>query len=135
MEILKQGFTLNYDIQEMGLIKAGGKGDYNGTPYPAKLIIKTSNIIQIENEELGLQDNEELLEFRIICESNVQASELGKMFRQLKNNGVVVHLDGGLPKYQNDSEYLRVIVTNTPEQLMKKYHDSLKPINVPKQEK
>ena len=126
MEILKQGFKIGYDVHEMGLIKPGGSGDYNGNPYKASLKIKTSNIIQIEHKEMGLVDNEELLEFRIICETNVEAAELGKMFRLLKQNGVVVHFDGSLPKYSENSDYLKVDVFSSATDLMKKYHDLLK---------
>jgi hypothetical protein len=126
MEYIKKGFTLNYDLQELGLIKPGGHGDYNGKPYKASLKIKTSNIIQQEHEEMGLVDKEELLEFIIRCETNLEASELGKMFRILKSNGVVVHFSGSLPKYSDKSEYLKVDVLSTPEQLMKKYNDLLK---------
>jgi hypothetical protein len=127
MEILKKGFTINYDVQEMGLIKPGGHGDYNGTPYKASLKIKTQNVIQKEHEEMGLVDSEELLEFVIRCETNLESSELGKMFRVLKQNGVIVHFNGSLPKYSENSEYLKVDVFDLPTDLMKKYHDLMTP--------
>lgn len=131
MEILKKGFTINYDIQEIGLIKPGGHGviEATGYAYKASLKIKTQNIIQIEHEELGLIDKEELLEFRIICETNQEATELNKMFRELKKNGVVVSFDGELPKYSDKSEYLQVTVLTSAIDLMKKYHDLMKPKN------
>lgn len=123
MEFLKKGFTVNYDVLELGLIKPGGHGEYNGNPYKASLKIKTQNVIQKEHEEMGLVDTEELLEFVIRCETNLESSELGKMFRVLKQNGVVVHLNGSLPKYSDNSEYLKVDVVDSPTDLMKKYHD------------
>jgi hypothetical protein len=124
MEILKKGFTVNYEVQEMGLIKPGGHGviEATGYAYKASLKIKTQNIIQVEHEELGLIDKEELLEFRIICETNQEATELNKLFRALKANGVVVSFDGELPKYSDKSEYLQVTVLSNATQLMKKYH-------------
>lgn len=134
MQILKEGFTVKYDVLELGLIKPGGKGDYNGNPYKASLKIKTSNIIQDENEEMGLVDKEELVEFIIRCDENKTASELGKMFRELKSNGVVVEFKGSLPKYSDNSEYLKVTVFDTPENLMKKYHDLMKPNDIKKEE-
>lgn len=125
MEILKRGFIVKYDVLEMGLIKPGGQGviESTGYAYKASLKIKTSNIIQEENEELGLVDKEELIEFKIPCESNVEATELNKMFRVLKANGVVVSFDGALPKYSDKSEYLQVTVLSSGTDLMKKYHD------------
>ena len=131
MTILKRGFTVNYDLQEMGLIKPGGHGviESTGYVYKASLKIKTSNIIQEENEELGLVDKEELIEFKIPCETNVEATELNKMFRVLKANGVVVSFDGSLPKYSDKSEYLQVTVLSSATDLMKKYHDLMKTKN------
>lgn len=134
MEILKKGFTVNYDVQEMGLIKPGGSGVMeNGRPYTASVKIKTSNIIQDEDEELGLVDKEELIEFKVVCESNAEATEMNKLFRTLKENGVVVHFDGALPKKYQNSEYLQVTVLNTATSLMQKYHDLMKIENVNKE--
>ena len=127
MEFIKKGFTLNYELAEMSTVTPGGAGTMdNGQPYPASLKIRTSNIIQDEDEELGLVDREELLLFKIPCESNVQAAELNKLFRALKNNGLVVNLDAGLPRKYQNSDYLQVTVINSPIDLMKKYHDVMK---------
>lgn len=30
MEIIEKGFVVNYELQKMGLIKAGGAGNYEG---------------------------------------------------------------------------------------------------------
>lgn len=129
MEYVKRGFMVNYDVTELGLIKPGGHGEYNGTPYKASLKIKAQNIIQKEHEEMGLVDSEELIEFVIRCETNIQSTELGKMFRLLKQNGVIVHFNGSLPKYSENSEYLKVDVVDSPTDLMKKYHDLMMPKN------
>ena len=76
-------------------------------------------------EEFGEVDKEELVEFRIPCESNAQVAELNKMFRILKDNGVVIHFDGNLPNKNENSEFLKVTVLNTPQQLMEKYHKDM----------
>lgn len=129
MEYIKQGFKLNYSLNEMSAIKPGAAGviKETGYEYAASLKIKSHNIVQIATDELGLIDKEELLEFKIICQSNVEAAELNKLFRGLKNNGVIVELSGTLPKYRDNSDYLEVIVAHTPTQLMQKYHDLMVP--------
>lgn len=130
MEILKKGFTINYDIQEMGLIKVGGSGEMdNGFKYPASVKIRCSNLFQEEDEELGLIDKEDLIEFKIICDSNAQAGEINKLFRSLKANGVIVQFDGSIPKKYQNSEYSQVTVLSSSTQLMQKYHDLMKPKN------
>ena len=125
MEYIKQGFKLNYSLNEMSAIKPGAAGfiKETGYEYAASLKIKSQNIVQIVTDELGEVDKEELIEFKIICASNVEAAELNKLFRGLKNNGVIVELLGSLPKYRENSDYLEVIVAHTPTQLIQKYHD------------
>ena len=127
MEILKKGFTINYDVQEMGLIKVGGSGEMdNGFKYSASVKIRASNLFQELDEELGLVDKEELIEFKIVCDSNAEASEINKLFRALKQNGVVVQFDGGLPRKYQNSEYAQVNVLQNATTLIKKYHDLMK---------
>lgn len=136
MEILRKGFTINYDVQEMGLIKVGGSGELeSGFKYPASVKIRCSNLFQDEDEELGLVDKEDLIEFKIVCESNVQAGEINTLFRNLKANGVIVTFDGSLPKKYSNSEYSQVTVLQTATQLMQKYHSVMKPTNPTNTEK
>lgn len=133
MEFIKQGFKLNYSLNEMSVIKPGKNGviKETGYAYGASLKIKTQNLIQFIDHELGEIDKEELLEFKILCDTDADAIELNKLFRVLKNNGVVVSLDGSLPKYRDNSDYLEVTVYQTPLQLMQKYHDHMIPM-IPK---
>lgn len=128
MEIIEKGFVVKYEVFQVGFIKPGGAGEFSGRPYSASLKFRASNLFRDENEEFGLVDKEELVEFRIPCESNIQVSELNKLFRNLKDNGVVINLDGNLPNKNENSEFLKVTVLNTPQQLMEKYHSLMTPI-------
>ena len=111
----------------MGLIKVGGSGEMdNGFKYSASVKIRASNLFQELDEELGLVDKEELIEFKIVCDSNAEASEINKLFRALKQNGVVVQFDGGLPRKYQNSEYAQVNVLQNATTLIKKYHDLMK---------
>jgi hypothetical protein len=125
MEIIKQGFSINYSLNQMPIIKPGGHGviESNGFQYKASLKIKCQNIVQIVDDVLGEIDKEELIEFKIPCDTDIEAIELNKLFRVLHTHGVVVQLNGSLPKYKEKSDYLEVIVHHTPQQLMLKYHD------------
>lgn len=127
MEVIEKGFVVKYGVFQIGFIKPGGAGVYEGNPYSASLKFRASNLFRDENVELGTVDKEELVEFRIPCESNAQAAELNKLFRNLKDNGVVINLDGNLPNKNENSEFLKVTVLNTPQQLMEKYHSAMKP--------
>lgn len=126
MEIIEKGFVVNYETQKMGLIKVGGAGDYEGRPYTASLKIRCSNLTRESDEELGEVDKEELVEFRIPCETNSEAGELNKLFRNLKSSGVVVNFSGTLPMKSNNSEFLKVTVLDSSKNLMQKYHKDMK---------
>jgi hypothetical protein len=71
-------------------------------------------------------DKEKLIEFNILCESNAESAEIGKLFRVLKSNGIVVHFNSELLKCSDKSEYLQVTFFNFSQQLMQKYHDFMK---------
>lgn len=126
MEIIEKGFVVNYDVNKMGLIKVGGSGEYQGRPYSASLKIRCSNLTRETNDELGEVDKEELIEFKIPCDSNSEAGELNKLFRSLKSNGIVFSLSGTLPIKSDNSEFLKVTVLNTAQSLIQKYHKDMK---------
>ena len=112
--------TYSISCNQIKVIKLVGSGVIDATGYAYKACLKIKTSIITEHKE-------ELLEFIIPCESNDEAIELNKMFRILKENGVVVSFDGGLPKFSDKSEYLSVTVQSTGTDLIKKYHDAMKP--------
>ncbi|MGA1931516.1 hypothetical protein ACH5BF_02150 [Arcobacter sp. YIC-464] len=132
MQLIEQGFEVNYTLQKMGLIKVGGSGTMdNGHAYPASLKIRTSNLTSEYDEELGEVDREELLEFKIPCDTNVQAGELNRLFRDLKANGIIVPFNGGLPRKYPQSEYATVTVTDKADELFEKLKKLKAPTSKP----
>lgn len=125
MEIVEKGFVVNYEIQKMGLIKVGGSGEYQGRAYSASLKIRCSNLTRENDNELGEIDKEELVEFKIPCDSNTEAGELNKLFRSLKLSGVIINFNGVLPMKNDNSEFLKVTVLDSPKNLMQKYHKDM----------
>jgi len=122
MSLIKKGFGLSYEVQEMELIKVGGSGKMDsGFEYPASVKIRTSNLLSEYDEELGDVDKEELLEFKIPCESNSQAGEVNRLFRDLKASGVIVPFNGGLPRKYQNSEYSSVTVTDDVKEMIEKF--------------
>jgi hypothetical protein len=127
MSIKEKGFDVSYEVQKMGLIKVGGSGKMdNGFEYTASLKVRTSNLLSEYDDELGDVDKEELIEFKIPCESNVQAGELNRLFRDLKHHGVVIPFNGGLPRKYQNTEYSTVTVTDKVEDIFAKFKDMKK---------
>lgn len=125
MEIIKKGFTLKYEILDMNMIKVTKKGSNKDFDWNDSITIRTSNVFQDEDEELGFIDKEEIIEFKFPCENLTQVSELNLLFRTLKKAGVVIQVDGFLPRKIENNPILQVTVTDTPLELMQKYHKDM----------
>lgn len=127
MSLTEKGFNVAYEVHKMGLIKVGGSGKMdNGFEYSASVKLRTMNMFSEYDEELGEVDKEELLEFKIPCESNTQAGELNRMFRDIKAHGIIFPLSGGLPRKYQNSEYSSVTVTDEAAHILESFK-KLKP--------
>jgi len=125
MKITKQGFKVSYQLLEMEYIKPGGvfKAD-NGTTYPASVKLRSSILSEVEDEILGIKDDEVTLEYKILCDSDIEAGNVNRLLRQLKENGVVVTLTGAIPKPKSEfNPYPSVIVVETGKDILSKYHN------------
>jgi hypothetical protein len=125
MEIIKKGFTLKYEILDMNMIKVTKKGSNKDFDWNDSITIRTSNVFQDEDEELGFIDKEEIIEFKFPCENLTQVSELNLLFRTLKKAGIVIQVDGFLPRKIENNPILQVTVTDTPLELMQRYHKDM----------
>lgn len=125
MEIIKKGFTLKYEILDINMIKVTKAGKNSNFEWNDSLTIRTSNVFQVEDEELGFVDKEEIIEFKFPCESLTQISELNLLFRSLKKAGIVIQVEGFLPRRIENNPILQVTVTDTPLELIQKYSKDL----------
>lgn len=125
MEIIKKGFALKYEILDINMIKVTKAGKNSNFEWNDSLTIRTSNVFQVEDEELGFVDKEEIVEFKFPCESLTQISELNLLFRSLKKAGIVIQVEGFLPRRIENNPILQVTVTDTPLELIQKYNKDL----------
>lgn len=125
MEIIKKGFALKYEILDINMIKVTKAGKNSNFEWNDSLTIRTSNVFQVEDEELGFVDKEEIVEFKFPCESLTQISELNLLFRSLKKAGIVIQVEGFLPRKIENNPILQVTVIDTPLELMQKYNKDL----------
>ena len=125
MEIIKKGFTLKYEILDINMIKVTKAGKNSNFEWNDSLTIRTSNVFQVEDEELGFVDKEEIIEFKFPCESLTQISELNLLFRSLKKAGIVIQVEGFLPRRIENNPILQVTVIDTPLELIQKYSKDL----------
>lgn len=125
MEIIKKGFALKYEILDINMIKVTKAGKNSNFEWNDSLTIRTSNVFQVEDEELGFVDKEEIVEFKFPCESLTQISELNLLFRSLKKAGIVIQVEGFLPRKIENNPILQVTVIDTPLELIQKYNKDL----------
>ncbi len=125
MEIIKKGFALKYEILDINMIKVTKAGKNSNFEWNDSLTIRTSNVFQVEDEELGFVDKEEIVEFKFPCESLTQISELNLLFRSLKKAGIVIQVEGFLPRRIENNPILQVTVIDTPLELIQKYSKDL----------
>lgn len=125
MEIIKKGFALKYEILDINMIKVTKADKNSNFEWNDSLTIRTSNVFQVEDEELGFVDKEEIVEFKFPCESLTQISELNLLFRSLKKAGIVIQVEGFLPRKIENNPILQVTVIDTPLELMQKYNKDL----------
>lgn len=125
MEIIKKGFALKYEILDINMIKVTKAGKNSNFEWNDSLTIRTSNVFQVEDEELGFVDKEEIIEFKFPCENLTQISELNLLFRSLKKAGIVIQVEGFLPRRIENNPILQVTVTDTPLELIQKYNKDL----------
>lgn len=125
MVIIKKGFALKYEILDINMIKVTKAGKNSNFEWNDSLTIRTSNVFQVEDEELGFVDKEEIVEFKFPCESLTQISELNLLFRSLKKAGIVIQVEGFLPRRIENNPILQVTVIDTPLELIQKYNKDL----------
>lgn len=125
MEKTRSGFNLNYELVEYTSIGATKKGSNDQFEWGHALKFRSANVYTIIDEELGELDKEELIEFKIPCENLTEVAELNKLLRTLQKNGVVLNLNGYLPRKIDGNPILTVQITDKPIELFKKYHSAM----------
>lgn len=122
MALVEKGYGLTYEAHRMGLIKVGKAGTLeNGNAYKASVKVKCTNLNNEYDEELGDVEREDIIEFKIPCESNVQAGELNRLLRVVKASGVVIPLNGDLPRRYEGNPVATVTVTDSAKDLIEKF--------------
>ncbi|MDD3596744.1 hypothetical protein [Sulfuricurvum sp.] len=98
MSVISQGFTTQYAINKVGTIKPGGHGKMdNGNPYGASVKFRSQNIVEREDQQVGLKEVETNIEIKIPCESDSQASLVSEALRKLRDSGVTFTISADLP--------------------------------------
>lgn len=105
--VITQGFRFKgYEILSPTRIKPGGAGQMdNGHPYSASVKFLGRNLEERMNNDVGLQEIEETIEFIIPCDSNDEAALVSEALRKLRVLGTPFNFNGGPSKKYQNSEF------------------------------
>ena len=112
---IQEGYSVILEVANIGSIKPVASGTFkndNGEliKYNASVQFRSTNIEEVEDEELGLKEVETHLEIKIPCEDTKHVKQLNEFLRALKNRGEVFTLKTTLPR-QADSNTFKVVST------------------------
>jgi len=125
---IEQGYAMKLEISSIGSIKPVASGEFKNNDgekikYKASIQFKTTNIEEVEDEELGLKEVETHLEVKVPCEDTKHVKQLNEFLRQIKNSGQVFVIDTTLPR-QSDSNTYKVTSVLTALEFIAKHGDS-----------
>ncbi len=113
-QLLEVGFKTEYAVDVMRSIKPSQSGDYQGRKYGASVKIKSVNVVQEEDETLGLIEKETIVEFKIPCDDN-QLRKFNNFLRALQKEHKPLVLSGSLPRDAGKDSYTVTSYENADE--------------------
>jgi len=116
-KIVKKGFGVKLEITNVGSIKPVASGTFkndNGETikYKSSIQFRTTNIEEVEDEELGLKEVETHLEIKIPCEDTKHVKQLNEFLRKMKDSGQVFSMETTLPRQSDSNTYKVVSILN-----------------------
>jgi len=125
-QLIKQGFSLSYEVLNVGTIKPGASGEYEGTKYLSSVKFRSSNISETEDKEVGLREIEQIIEFSIPCETETVAANVAEAVRKARTNGIVIKIDGSMPSKSQGADIYKVKSIKTGTEFLKTFDTSSK---------
>lgn len=98
MGIVRQDFTVVYEIAKIGSIKGWKESEMDGNKNNPFQKIRAVIVEEKEDKDIGIRDIETIIDFKIETESKEQARDLNFMLRTAKKNNVSLKIRGNLPK-------------------------------------
>lgn len=136
---IQEGFVMTLEVASVGSIKPVASGTFKNEQgelikYGSSLQFRSTNIEEIEDEQLGLKEVETHLEIKIPCKEDKHVKELNNFLRDLKNKGQVFKIKTTLPK-QSDTNIYKVVSVHDAVEFMTMNSDNPKTSTPPKPNK
>lgn len=97
MSQIESGFLTSYQVKHIRSIKGVNSGEFQGNAYKASVQLKTVNVDQVDDEEMGLVERENILVIKVPCEDS-QIKEFNLWLREQQKQNKVITVYGSLPR-------------------------------------
>jgi len=105
MQVISEGFKVGYDFAKISSIGVRPAGEMNGTPYPDAVRFVASLAYEYEDENDGILEKEQKLTVTLPCDSHDDMITVKDKIRELRENGVVVHVNGPIASSNDGSNF------------------------------
>lgn len=103
-KILKEDFTIVFDVAKIGAIKAWKKGENN----PDFVKFRASNIIEVDDPDVGFREVETVIDFRLDCDTAEIARKIKQEIAEKRSKNETIHFRGNLPRKEKADEITTV---------------------------
>ena len=119
MQVISEGFRVMYEILQVGSIKPGTSGTYQGTPYAASVKFRSVLSYQTENKEVGIQEQEQILEFSIRCSSESEAIVVAEHIRKARSTKTPFYINAPIAQKREGADIFKVVSLDTGAEFIK----------------
>ena len=97
MSQIESGFLALYQVKNIRSIKGVNSGEFQGNAYKASVQLKSVNVDQVDDEEMGLVERETILVIKVPCEDS-QIKEFNNWLRKQQKENKPIMISGSIPR-------------------------------------
>ena len=120
MAIIRQDFTVLFEVQKIGSIKAWKETKIDGITYPPSVKFRATNITEQDDPDVGVREIETIIDFQITVENLNDVRHLVEAIKKKKDNKEKISILSNLPKKGNADDITKVKNIETLEQFVKR---------------
>lgn len=97
MKLVVKGFEAKYNLKDISVVTPQKSFKMEGIPYSASIQLRTTNVVQTEDTDLGSINKEEILITKMLCEDS-ELRELNTFFNKVKTENKSIEVISTLAK-------------------------------------
>jgi len=126
MAMIRQDFTVSFELNKIGSIKAWKETKVDGVTYPPSVKFRGINMEEKEDADVGVREIETIIDFQVVTKTLDEAKHLVEALRKKRTNNEKVSILGNLPRKEGADEILKIKSIETLEAFLSRNKISLK---------